>query len=197
MDKVKWGLRAVSFACILMPLLYVIAPCILTGDFSAAFLPPELRGAMASMSGAGDLNSTLTALGISPGGFTMPQFKGLTFNESTGIATLKLNVTNPLARQRIVVNQLRVTVRNGTRSFTVQLKEQVVIEANRTGVLSFQFTSTDPDALESLVNIINFVERPDWIGDLEISNLYVDANGIIIQASDLGRLSELLGGEGP
>jgi hypothetical protein len=96
-----------------------------------------------------------------------------------------------------VVNQLRVTVRNGTRSFTVQLKEQVVIEANRTGVLSFQFTSTDPDALESLVNIINFVERPDWIGDLEISNLYVDVNGIIVQASDLGRLSELLGGEGP
>ena len=67
LDKVKWGLRAVSFACMLIPLLYVIAPCILTGDFSAAFLPPELRGVTASMGGAGDLNSTLAALGISAG----------------------------------------------------------------------------------------------------------------------------------
>jgi len=199
LDKVKWGLRAISSICMLIPLLYVILPCMLTGDFLGIFIPPQLQRLAGSvdLGQAGDLNSTFAALGINPSGFKMPQLVGLTFDDSNGIATLKLNITNPLVCRRITVNRISFTVKNGTQSFTVQLKEPVVIEANQTGILNFSFSSTDPDALRSLVNIINGIEQPAYAEDLQISNLYVDVNGIVIQASDLGNLRELFSGGSP
>jgi hypothetical protein len=199
LDKVKWGLRAVTFLCILVPLLYVFVPCMLSGDFLGVFVPPQLRrlASSASSGQAGDLNSTLATLGINLSGFKTPQFEGLTFDNSTGIATLKLRLTNPLTLQRITINQLSFTVKNNTQSFRVHLKERVIVEANQTGILSFQFASTDPSALRSLVNIINGVEPPACAEDLQLIDLYIDVNGIVVQASDLGKLSELFGGESP
>jgi hypothetical protein len=116
------------------------------------------------------------------------------FDNSTGIATLKLNITNPLMHQRIAINQFSFTVRNSTWSFTVQLRERVVIEANYTGILSFPLSSTNPNALRILVDIINGVEQPAYTEDIQLCDLYIDINGIIVQVSDLGRLRELFGG---
>jgi hypothetical protein len=171
----------------------------LSGDFLGVFVPPQLRrlASSASSGQAGDLNSTLATLGINLSGFKTPQFEGLTFDNSTGIATLKLRLTNPLTLQRITINQLSFTVKNNTQSFRVHLKERVIVEANQTGILSFQFASTDPSALRSLVNIINGVEPPACAEDLQLIDLYIDVNGIVVQASDLGKLSELFGGESP
>ena len=116
----------------------------------------------------------------------------LVFNESTGNAVIELKITNPLIYERITVNQFSFTVRNGTHSFTIQLVEPVVVEANWTGIVSLSFSSTDPEALRGLVKILGGGEWPDYVKDLEICNLYADVNGIVIQASDLGKLSELL-----
>jgi hypothetical protein len=147
----------------------------------------------ASLGTSGDLNLTLVALGINPSGLEMPQFESLTFNDSTKTATLRLRITNPLARQSITVNQLSLTIKNGTRSFTIQLRDKVVVEANYMGALSLSFSSSDPDALRSLVNIINGVEKPAYAKELQLSELYIDVNGILIHASDLGKISELFG----
>jgi len=202
-DKVKWILRVVSLICIFTPLLYTVIPCMLTGDFLGIFIPPQMRNLMGSagLGQAGGLNLTFTALGINPSGFRMPQFVGLTFDDSTGVATMKLNITNPLMRQRITINQVSFVVKNGTRLFTVKLKEPVIVEANQTGVLNFSFSSTDPNALKSLVNIvngvINGVELPAYARDLQVSDLYVDVNGIVIQVSDPTNLIRGLFGGGP
>ena len=142
------------------------------------------------------MSSMLVVLGINPSGLKMPEFEDLTFDESTGTATLKLRITSPLTRQSIALNELSFTVKNGTRSFTIELKDKVIIEANYVGVLSLSLTSSDLNALRSLVNIIKGVERPAYIEDLELSNLYVNVNGILITAHDLGKISELFGGEG-
>jgi hypothetical protein len=61
------------------------------------------------------------------------------------------------------------------------------------GALSLSFSSSDPDALRSLVNIINGVEKPAYAKELQLSELYIDVNGILIHASDLGKVSELFG----
>lgn len=195
MDKVKLGLRAVALACILAPLLCVVVQYASTGDFLSLLAPPQLRALMrpASLGTSGDLNLTLVALGINPSGLEMPQFESLTFNDSTKTATLRLRITNPLARQSITVNQLSLTIKNGTRSFTIQLRDKVVVEANYMGALSLSFSSSDPDALRSLVNIINGVEKPAYAKELQLSELYIDVNGILIHASDLGKVSELFG----
>lgn len=196
MNRVKWGLRAITSISILIPLSCVLVPCMLTGDFLGVFLPPQLRRLASSigLSQAGDLNSTLSVLGVDPSGFKIPRFVGLMFDNSTGIATLKLNITNPLMHQRIAINQFSFTVRNSTWSFTVQLRERVVIEANYTGILSFPLSSTNPNALRILVDIINGVEQPAYTEDIQLCDLYIDINGIIVQVSDLGRLRELFGG---
>jgi len=195
LDKVKWGLRTVTLACILVPLLCVVAQYAWTGDPLGLIVPPQLRALMrsASSGAGGDLNSTLVALGINPSGLEMPRFEGLTFDDSTKTAILRLKITNPLARQSITINQLSLTVKNGTRSFTIQLRDRVVIGANYAGALSLSFSSSDPDALKSLVNIINGVEKPAYAGELQLSELYVDVNGISIRVSDLGKISELFG----
>jgi len=143
------------------------------------------------------LSSALVALGINPSGFEMPRFKDLMFDESTSTATLKLEITSPLTRQSITLNELSFTVRNGTRSFTIELKDKVVIEANYTGTLSLSFSSSDPDALRRLVNIIKGVERPVYVEDLQFSDLSIDVNGILITVRDLGEISELFGGKSP
>jgi len=168
----------------------------LTSDFLGIFLPPQLRRLTGSvgLGQASDLNSILSVLGINPSGFKMPRFVGLTFDDSTGIATLKLDITNPLMHQRITINQFSFTVRNGTQLFTVQLRERVIAEANHTGVLSFSFSSANSDALRILVDIINGVERPAYAEDIQLCDLYIDINGIVVQVSDLGKLRELFGG---
>jgi len=198
LNKVKWGLRAATLVCILTPLLCVAMPCLLAGDPLGLFVPPQLRALASSaiLGQGGDVSSMLVVLGINPSGLKMPEFEDLTFDESTGTATLKLRITSPLTRQSIALNELSFTVKNGTRSFTIELKDKVIIEANYVGVLSLSLTSSDLNALRSLVNIIKGVERPAYIEDLELSNLYVNVNGILITAHDLGKISELFGGEG-
>jgi len=197
LNKVKWGLRAATLVCILTPLLCVAMPYLLAGDPLGLFVPPQLRALASSaiLGQGGDVSSMLVVLGINPSGLKMPEFEDLTFDESTGTATLKLRITSPLTRQSIVLNELSFTVKNGTRSFTIELKDKVIIEANYVGVLSLSLTSSDLNALRSLVNIIKGVERPAYIEDLQLSNLYVNVNGILITAHDLGKISELFGGE--
>jgi len=197
LDKVKWGLRAIALVCILAPLLYVALQCLLAGDFLGLLVPPQLRElrSSAALGQGGDLNSTLVALGINPSRFKMPQFEDLTFDDSTGTATLKLRITSPLTHQSITLNELSFTVKNGTRSFTIELKDKVVIEANYTGTLSLSLSSSDPDALRRLVNIIKGIEQPAYVEDLKLSDIYIDINGILITVHDLSKISELLGGK--
>ncbi len=199
MDKVKWGLRAITLACVLVPLLCVTVQCFLADDLLGLLVPPQLRAltSPAALGQGGDLSSAFVALGINPSGFEMPRFKDLMFDESTSTATLKLEITSPLTRQSITLNELSFTVRNGTRSFTIELKDKVVIEANYTGTLSLSFSSSDPDALRRLVNIIKGVERPVYVEDLQFSDLSIDVNGILITVRDLGEISELFGGKSP
>jgi hypothetical protein len=196
LDRVKWCLRAITSICILIPLSCVLVPCMLRGDFSGVLLPPQLLRLASSigLGQAGDLNSTLYVLGVNPSGFKIPRFVGLTFDDSIGVAILKLDISNPLMHQRIAINQLSFTVRNGTQSFKVQLKDRVFIEANQTCILSLPLSSTNPDALRILVDIVNGVEQPAYAEDIQLCDLYVDINGIVVQVSDLGRLRELLGG---
>jgi len=169
------------------------------GDPLGLLIPPQLRVLMSpsALDRGGDLSSTLAALGINPSDFEMPQFEDLAFDDSTGTAILRLKITNPLTRQSIMLNRLSFTVKNGTRSFTVELKGKVIVEANYTGVVGLSFSSSDPDALRCLVNIIKGVELPAYVEDLQLSDLYIDVNGILIVAPDLGKLSELLGSKGP
>jgi len=199
LNKVKWCLRAVALACALAPLLCVMAQYLSAGDPLGLLIPPQLRVLMSpsALDRGGDLSSTLAALGINPSDFEMPQFEDLAFDDSTGTAILRLKITNPLTRQSIMLNRLSFTVKNGTRSFTVELKGKVIVEANYTGVVSLSFSSSDPDALRCLVNIIKGVELPAYVEDLQLSDLYIDVNGILIVAPDLGKLSELLGSKGP
>lgn len=193
MGKLKWILNAVTCLCLLVPILYVVVPCVLSGSLLGLFVPPQLRAALADLTQTRSLNSTLAALGVNLRGFEEPpQVVSLAFNESAGNAVIELNITNPLIYERITVNQLSFTVRNGTHSFAIHLVEPVVVEANWTGIVSLSFSSTDPEALRGLVKILGGGEWPDYVKDLEISSFYADVNGIVIQASDLGELGELL-----
>jgi hypothetical protein len=194
LGKLNWTLNAVTCLCLLVPILYVVVPCALSGNLLGLFVPPQLQAALANLTQARSLNSTLSAFGVNLRGFEEPpQVVSLAFNESTGNAVIELNITNPLIHERITVNQFSFTVKNGTRSFTIHLVKPAVVEANWTGVVSLSFSSTDPEALRGLVKVLSGGEWPDYVKDLEISNLYADINGIVIQASDLGKLSELLG----
>jgi len=199
LDKARWSLRAITLALVLVPLLFFIVHFFLADDLLGLLVPPQLRAltSPAALGQGGDLSSTFVALGINPSGFEMPRFKDLTFDESTSTATLKLEITSPLTRQSITLNNLSFTVKNGTRSFTIELKDKVIVEANYTGTLSLSFSSSDPDALRRLVNIIKDVERPAYVEDLQLSDLYIDVNGILITVHDLGKISELFGGESP
>jgi len=130
------------------------------------------------------LNSTLAQLGINPSSIQAPKVENLTYDSSTGISTLTLNLTNPLTGQSLEVSNFSVTVAysNGTQPVTIQLAEPVNIAANQTGSVSLPLLSSDPQLLQSLMS------GNQTISNLQFSNLYVNINGITVQISNLNSL---------
>jgi len=131
-----------------------------------------------------DLNSTIAQLGINPNGIQVPTVENLTYDSSTGIATLTLNITNPLTDQSLEVSNFSLTVAfsNGTQPVTIQLVEPINIAANQTGDISIPLISSNPVVLQSLIS------GDQTVSNLQLSNLYVNVNGIIVQVGNLNGL---------
>ena len=199
MDKVKWSLRAITVCCILIPLLVLGYSC--RDNLPGLVVPPQLQslitqngqtGGVQSLitqsgqSNSNALNSTLALLGIDPNGFQTPQLENITFDSSTDIATLTVNVTNPLTDQSLDVSNFSLTVAysNGAQPVNIQLAEPITIAANQTGIISIPLTSSNPQVLQGIIN------GTQSVSNLQVSNLYVDVNGIILQISNPGSLTQ-------
>jgi len=199
LDKVKWSLRAITVCCILIPLLVLGYSC--RDNLPGLVVPPQLQslitqngqtGGVQSLitqsgqSNSNALNSTLALLGIDPNGFQTPQLENITFDSSTDIATLTVNVTNPLTDQSLDVSNFSLTVAysNGAQPVNIQLAEPITIAANQTGIISIPLTSSNPQVLQGIIN------GTQSVSNLQVSNLYVDVNGIILQISNPGSLTQ-------
>ena len=131
------------------------------------------------------LNSTIAQLGINPNNFQAPKVENLIYDSSTGIATLILNLTNPLTDQSLEVSNFSVTVAsNDTQPVTIQLAEPINIAADQTGNIAIPLTSSDPQALQSLIS------GNQTMSNLQFSNLYLDVNGITVNIGNLDQLSQ-------
>ena len=185
MDKVKWSLRAITICCILIPLLVL---GFTSGNKLTGLIVPSQLQSLINQNGQNNsdaLNSTMAQLGINPNDIQAPKVENLTYDSSTGIATLILNLTNPLTDQSLEVSNFSVTVAsNGTQPVTIQLADPINIAANQTGDIAIPLTSSDSQALQSLVS----GDQP--MGNLQFSNLYLDVNGITVQIGNLNQLSQ-------
>ena len=185
MDKVKWSLRAITICCILIPLLVL---GFTSGNKLTGLIVPSQLQSLTNQNGQNNsdaLNSTMAQLGINPNDIQAPKVENLTYDSSTGIATLILNLTNPLTDQSLEVSNFSVTVAsNGTQPVTIQLADPINIAANQTGDIAIPLTSSDSQALQSLVS----GDQP--MGNLQFSNLYLDVNGITVQIGNLNQLSQ-------
>jgi hypothetical protein len=131
------------------------------------------------------LNSTIAQLGINPNNLQAPKVENLTYDSSTGIATLTLNLTNPLTDQSLDISNFSLTVAsNGTQPVTMLLADPISIAANQTGNIAIPLTSSDPQALQSLIN------SNKTMSNLQFSNFYLDANGITVHIGNLNQLSQ-------
>ena len=129
------------------------------------------------------LNSDMAKLGINTNGLQAPKLENLTYDSSTGIATLTLNLTNPLTDQSLEISNFSLTVAsNSTQPFTIQLAEPINIAANQTGDISILLTCPDPQVLQSLVN------GNQTASNLQLSNLYVNVNGVTVHIGNLNQL---------
>jgi len=184
-DKVKWSLRAITICCILIPLLVL---GFTSGNKLTGLIVPSQLQSLTNQNGQNNsdaLNSTMAQLGINPNDIQAPKVENLTYDSSTGIATLILNLTNPLTDQSLEVSNFSVTVAsNGTQPVTIQLADPINIAANQTGDIAIPLTSSDSQALQSLVS----GDQP--MGNLQFSNLYLDVNGITVQIGNLNQLSQ-------
>jgi len=130
------------------------------------------------------LNSDMAKLGVNTNGLQAPKFENLTYDSSTGIATLTLNLTNPFTDQALEISNFSVTVAysNGTKPVTIQLAEPINIAANQTGDISIPLTCPDPQVLQSLVS------GNQTASNLQLSNLYANVNGITVHIGNLNQL---------
>jgi hypothetical protein len=191
LNKAKWILRSITICCILIPLLVV--GYTYRDNLLGLIVPPQLQN-LINQNGQNNsnvLNSTLAQLGINPN-VQPPQFENLTYDSSTGIATLTLNFTNPLTGQSLEVSNFSLTVAysNGAQPVTIQLVEPINIAANQTGEISIPLTSSDPQALQRLIS------GNQTINNLQLSNLYVNVNGITVQIGNLNGLFQSNNGNG-
>jgi hypothetical protein len=184
-DKVKWSLRAITVCCILIPLLVL---GVTSGNkLTGLFVPPQLQSLINrnGQNNSNVSNSTLAQLGINTSNIQSPKVENLTYDSSTGIATLTLNLTNPLAYRSLEVSNLSLTVAsNGTRPVTVQLADPINIAADQTGNIAIPLTSSDPQALQSLIS------GNQTMSNLQFSNLYMDVNGITVHIGNLNQSSQ-------
>jgi hypothetical protein len=184
-DKVKWSLRAITVCCILIPLL--VLGFTSGNKLTGLIVPPQLQS-LINQNGQNNsnvLNSTIAQLGINPNNIQAPKVENLTYDSSTGIATLTLNLTNPLTYQSLEVSNFSLTVAsNGTQPVTIQLAEPINIAANQTGDIAIPLTSSDPQALQSLIS------GNQTMSNLQFSNLNLDANGITVHIGNLNQLSQ-------
>jgi len=188
LDKVKWYLRAITVCCILIPLL--VLGYTYRDNLAGLIVPPQLQNLInqnnSGQSNSNALNSTLAQLGINVNNFQMPQFENLTYDSSTGVATLTVNLTNPLTDQSLDVSNfsLDVAYSNGAQPVTIQLAEPINIGAGQTGIVSIPLTSSNSQELQSLIS------GNQTGSNLQLSNLYVTVNGITVQISNLSDLSQ-------
>jgi hypothetical protein len=184
LDKTKWSLRAITVCCIIIPLLVL---GFTSGDkLTGLIVPPQLQS-LINQNGQNSnaLNSTMAQLGINPNNIQAPKVENLTYDSSTGIATLTLNLTNPLTYQSLEVSNFSLTVASdGTQPVTIQLAEPINIAANQTGNIAMSLTSSDPQALQSLIS------GNQTMSNLQFSNLYLDVNGITVHIDNLNQLSQ-------
>ena len=185
MDKVKWSLRAITVCCILIPLL--VLGFASGNKLTGLIVPPQLQS-LINQNGQNNsdaLNSTMAKLGINPNNIQAPKVENLTYDSSTGIATLTLNLTNPLTDQSLEVSNFSITVAsNNTQPITIQLAEPINIAANQTGNIAMSLTSSDPQALQSLIS------GNQTMSNLQFSNLYMDVNGITVHIGNLNQSSQ-------
>jgi hypothetical protein len=146
---------------------------------------PQLQ-ALANHNGQNDsdaLNSTMAQLGINPNGLKAFKVENLTYDGSTGIATLTLNFTNPLTYESLEISNFSLTAAsNGTQPITIQAADPINIAANQTGNIAIPLTSSDPQVLQSLIS------SNKTMSNLQFSNLYLDANGITVHIGNLNQL---------
>jgi len=184
LDKIKWALRAITVCCILIPLLVLGFTC--QNNLMGLIVSPQLQS-LVNHNGQNNsdvLNSTMAKLGINPNSFQAPKFENLTYDSSTGIATLTLNLTNPFTYQPLEISNFSVTVAysNGTQPVTIQLVEPINIAANQTGDISIPLTSSNPQVLQSLIN------GNQTGSNLQLSNLYANVNGVTVHIANLNQL---------
>jgi len=146
---------------------------------------PQLQ-ALANHNGQNDsdaLNSTMAQLGINPNGLKAFKVENLTYDSSTGIATLTLNFTNPLTYESLEISNFSLTVAsNGTQPITIQAADPINIAADQTGNMAISLTSSDPQTLQNLIS------SNKTMSNLQFSNVYLDANGIIVHIGNLNQL---------
>ena len=210
MDKVKWSLRAITICCILIPVLLVIVPNVENHTPLSIVVPPQFADLMSNNglggnagsnngpSGNGgnngnnsaNANALLAQIGVDPNKVQTPQFESFTYDSSTQVATLTVNVTNPLTDQSIDVNSFKVTLSypNGT-SFTLQLNQPITVSPNQTGFLSIPISSSDPQLLQNLVNAVSVGNGQSFdTSSLQVTNLTANINGVAVQIPNLSQL---------
>jgi len=209
-DKVKWSLRAITVCCILIPLLLVIVPNVENHTPLSIVVPPQVAGLMSNNGQGGNTgsnigpsenggnngnnnasaNALLAQIGVDPNKVQMPQFESFTYDSSTQVATLTVNVTNPLTDQSIDVNSFKVTLAysNGT-SFTLQLNQPISMSPNQIGLLSIPISSSDPQLLQNLVNAVSVGNGQSFdTSSLQVTNLTANINGVAVQIPNLSQL---------
>jgi hypothetical protein len=159
-----------------------------SGKLTGLIVPPQLQSLInqnGQNNSSSALNSTLAQLGINPNNLQAPKVENLTYDSSTGIATLTINLANPLTYQSLEISNFSLTVAsNSTQPVTIQLAEPINIAANQTGNIAITLTSSDPQALQSLIS------GNQTMSNLQFSNLYLDVNGITVHIDNLNQLSQ-------
>ena len=174
----------------------------------AIVAPPQLKNIMSNIGqgGSGQSNGNnnnnnpganvlLAQMGVDPNKVQLPQFENFAYDPSTQIATLTLNVTNPLSVTSLDVNSFSVDLSysNGS-SFTLQLDKPITVSVNQTGLLSIPISSSDPQQLQNLVNAVSSGGNQTFeTSNLQVTNLSADINGVAVQ---IPNLSQLFGNSG-
>jgi len=162
-------------------------------------VPPQLQNSISAIGQGGnggntdnsaDTTALLAQIGVDPSKVQMPQFESFTYDASTQIATLTLNMTNPLTGTSLDVNSFNVnlSLSNGP-SFTLQLDKQIIVSANQTGLLSLPISSSDPVQLQNLVDAVSAGGNQTFdVSSLQVNNLEANVNGVMVQVPNLSQL---------
>ena len=197
-------LRGITVCCVLIPLLVLIVPNLMSNDPLAIVVPPQLKNIISNIGQGGNggsngnnngnnssgANVLLAQMGVDPNEVQLPQFENFTYDSSTQIATLTLNMTNPLTGTSLDVNSFNVnlSLSNGP-SFTLQLDKQIIVSANQTGLLSLPISSSDPVQLQNLVDAVSAGGNQTFdVSSLQVNNLEANVNGVMVQVPNLSQL---------